>query len=410
MVVGFVRDAPKNIFWGTIRGIVQDELIRSAHAAFIQQFDYEPHSVAVAPGRVELLGNHTDYNEGFVLTSAIDRGIAIAGSAREVPQVRVASGDFGMVRFAPEKPVSDPEARWADYVMGIVEELQQSGVTMGGFDAAIVSTVPLGAGVSSSAALLLATAKLCLALYPDVLDFDPMGIAKLARRAENNFVGAPVGLLDQFSSAFGKAGHALFLDCRSLEWRAVPLPEKEIAILIADSGVKHALAAGGGYTERRAQCEEAARVLTGGASDKLRDVSREVFEEKAATLDSTLEKRARHIIYENWRVQMGAEALENGNWAAFGETLSNTHESCRRFFENSCEEVDTLVELAQAQTGVYGAKLTGGGWGGCAVILHDPAITASLCEAITVGYEKKYGKRPSLIPTIASAGAESFRL
>jgi galactokinase len=389
---------------------VQDELIRQAHAAFIEQFDYEPHSVAVAPGRVELLGNHTDYNEGFVLTSAIDRGIAIAGAAREVPQVRIASSDFGMVRFAPEKPVSDPNAKWADYVMGVVEELQQAGVTLGGFDASIVSTVPLGAGVSSSAALLLATAKICLALYPHVLDFDPMGIAKLARRAENNFVGAPVGLLDQFSSAFGKAGHALFLDCRSLEWRAVPLPSDKIAILIADSGVKHALAAGGGYTERRAQCEEAARILTEGASDKLRDVSRELLEEKATTLDPILERRARHIVYENWRVQMGAEALEAGNWAAFGETVSNTHESCRRFFENSCPEVDTLVEIAQSQSGVYGAKLTGGGWGGCAVILHDPAVTDALCDALTVGYEKQYSKRPGLIPTVASSGAESFRL
>ena len=380
-----------------------------ARAAFIAQFDYEPHAVAIAPGRVELLGNHTDYNEGFVLTCAIERGIALAGAAREVPQVRVASEDFGMVRFDPEKPLSDPSAKWADYVMGVVDELQKMDVPVGGFDAALISTVPLGAGVSSSAALLMATEKLCLALYPNILDFDPMAMAQLARRAENNFVGAPVGILDQFSSTFGKAGHALLLDCRTLEWRAVPLPSDKVAILIADSGVKHALANGGGYTERRAQCEEAARILTHNASDKLRDVSRELLEEKAATLDPILEKRARHIVYENWRVQMGAEALENGNLAAFGETISNTHESCRRFFENSCEEVDTLVEIAQAQPGVYGAKLTGGGWGGCAVILHDPSVTQSLCDALTVGYEAKYNKRPGLMPTLAAAGAESFR-
>ena len=246
-----------------------------------------------------------------------------------------------------------------------------------------------------------------LALYPHPLALDPMGVAKLCRAAENHFVGAPVGILDQFSSAFGKTGHALFLDCRTLDWKAVALPSDRCRILIADTGVKHALAAGGGYAERRVQCEEAARLLTEGKSDKLRDVSRELLEERGGSLPPELFKRARHIVGENWRVGLGAEALEAGNLAAFGETVNNTHESCRTLFENSCPEVDTLVEIAQGQPGVWGAKLTGGGWGGCAVILHTPEATESLCAALNDGYSRKFGLAPTLIPTLAGPGADA---
>jgi galactokinase len=234
-------------------------LIEQARQAFIQRFGPEPEAVGVAPGRVELLGNHTDYNEGFVLTAAIDRGIAIAGCAREVPTARVASLERDdTATFDPQKPERDPEALWSDYVKGVVDQLDKAGANIGGFDAMIASDIPMGAGVSSSAALLVSTAQLLLNLHPHPIAGDPMGLAKLARRAENEFVGAPVGLLDQFSSVFGREGNALFLDCRTLAWRAVTLPTSQARILIADSGVKHALAAGGGYSERRAQCEAAA--------------------------------------------------------------------------------------------------------------------------------------------------------
>ena len=239
-----------------------------------------------------------------------------------------------------------------------------------------------------------------------------MGIAKLCRAAENNFVGAPVGLLDQFSSVFGIAGHALYLDCRTLEHRAVRLPTERAAILIADSGVKHALAAGGGYTERRAQCEAAALWFAENVDKSvktLRDVSPQMLEDNASRLDPILEKRARHIVYENKRVQMGAEALEAGNLQAFGEMLSNTHESCVRFFENSAPEVDALVEIAQHQPGVYGAKLTGGGWGGCAVILHEPGVVDALSDALTEGYRARFKRDVHLLPTVAAQGAEAVR-
>ena len=388
----------------------RNELIEQARQLFIARFGHEPQAAGVAPGRVELLGNHTDYNEGFVLPSAIDRCVAVAGSAREIAQARVATtyGD-GFASFDAADPKPDPEARWADYVKGVVQELTRVGATMDGFDAVVVSDVPVGAGVSSSAALEVATARFLLTLYPHPILADKMGLAKLCQRAENDFVGAPTGLLDQFSSVFGQAGQALFLDCRTLDHRAIPLPADRARILIADSGVKHALAAGGGYRERRAQCEEAARWFaahTGQPVKSLRDVT-EAMVDDAPGLDATLHKRAHHVVYENVRVQMGVAALESGNLAAFGEMLSNSHESCRTFFENSCPEVDALVEIAQAHPGVYGAKLTGGGWGGCAVILHEPQALESLSRALAEGYRERFDRDVTLLPTVAAQGAEA---
>lgn len=390
------------------------DLVEQARAGFIQRFGHEPEAVGIAPGRVELLGNHTDYNQGFVLTAAIDRGIAVAGASREAPEARVTSLERGdTATFDPQKPERDPKALWSDYVKGIVEQFNKIGATVDGFDALIASDIPMGAGVSSSAALLVSTAQLLLNLHPHPLAGDPMGLAKLARRAENEFVGAPVGLLDQFSSVFGRDGHALFLDCRSLAWRTVTLPVSKARILIADSGVKHALAAGGGYSERKSQCDAAALWFAekepGANIRTLRDVTPAMLEAHAGDLDPLLEKRARHIIYENKRVEMGAEALESGNLAAFGEMMSLTHESCMRFFENSCDEVDTLALTAQAIPGVYGAKLSGGGWGGCAAIVHHPDATDDLCAKLTETFTAKFGREPTLLPTSAAQGAESFR-
>jgi len=393
----------------------RNNLIDQARAAFAARFQYDPEAVGVAPGRVELLGNHTDYNEGFVLTCAIDRGIAVAGAAREAPQARVASTEKpDAVVFDPAAPAKDPDALWSDYVKGVVDELNKAGATVGGFDAVIASDLPSGAGVSSSAALEVSVAQLVLALYPHRIVVDAMALAQLCRRAENNFVGAPVGLLDQFSSIFGQAGHALFLDCRTLEYNRVRLPADRAHILIADSGVKHALADGGGYTERRAQCEAAARWFGAKYPEAhvktLRDVTPEMLDESVDGLDPILAKRARHIVYENKRVRMAAEALQAGNLAAFGEMMNNSHESIRRFFENSAPEIDALVEIAQAHPGVFGAKLSGGGWGGAAVILHEPDVTDSLTAALTEGYRERFGREVNLIPTVAAQGAEARRL
>jgi galactokinase len=392
----------------------RNELIEEACRGFTQKFGRDPEAVGIAPGRVELLGNHTDYNEGFVLTCAISPAIVIAGGARETPEARVASNDKPEIAvFDPSAPTRDAAVGWSDYVKGVVDELNQAGATVGGFDALIASSLPSGAGVSSSAALEVSAAELLLTLYPHRLIVDAMALAQLCRRAENNFVGAPVGILDQFSSLFGRKGHALFLDCRTLEHHTLRLPTDRAHILIADSGVKHDLANGGGYRERRAQCEAAAAWFAARYPDvhvrALRDVTPEMLEASEGGLDPILAKRARHIVYENKRVLIAAEALQAGNVAAFGEMMTNSHESIRRFFENSAEEVDTLVEIAQSQHGVYGAKLCGGGWGGSAVILHEPDVTADLMAALTDGYRARHGRDVHLLPTVAADGAEAQR-
>lgn len=394
--------------------MTREQVIAAAREGFAAQYGSAPTAVGVAPGRVELLGNHTDYNEGFVLTAAVDYVTAIAGapSDRALAQLATATPGFPEVTFDPramEKGTG--ESRWANYLKGIVDELLKTGTPVGKFAAYITSSVPDGSGLSSSAALLVATARLLTTLWPDPLADQPMELAKLARRAENGkFVGAPVGLLDQFSSACGLAGHALFLDCRSFAWKAVPLPAERAGILLANTNVKHELAAGGGYAERHGQCLQAARQLVGRGDAKLRDVTPALLESKGIGLEPVLKQRAHHIVYENLRVEKAVEALERGDLAEVGRLMKQSHESCRRYFENSCDEVDLLVELACGLPGVYGAKLTGGGWGGSAVILHDPEVAETLKETLTDGYVARFGKAPTLLTTTAAQGAEGIRL
>jgi galactokinase len=337
------------------------QLIEQAREAFVQRFGPEPEAVGVAPGRVELLGNHTDYNEGFVLTAAIDRGIAIAGCPREVPTARVSSLEQdATATFDPQKPERDPQALWSDYVKGIVDQLNKAGASVGGFDAMIASDIPTGAGVSSSAALLVSTAQLLLNLNPHPVAGDPMALAKLARRAENEFVGAPVG-----------TARPVLLGLRARRERPIPrLPHAGMA-------GRHPADQAGAYPDRRlgrqARARGGRRLLgaTGtvrggggmvrgeGADQKYPHTARRDAGDAGGVRPGTrpdLEKRARHIVYENKRVEMGAEALDTDNVGAFGELMSMTHESCMRFFENSCEEVDTLVETAVKHEGVYGRE------------------------------------------------------
>ncbi|MBB6048872.1 galactokinase [Armatimonas rosea] len=393
--------------------MTREQVIEATCAAFLAHYGVAPTAVGVAPGRVELLGNHTDYNDGFVLTAAVDYVTAIAGAPSERPRTHLAtSAGFPEATFeTATMEKSTGEDRWANYLKGIVDELQKTGTPVGTFAAFVTSSVPDGSGLSSSAALLVAAARLLTTLWPDPLAESPMELAKLARRAENGkFVGAPVGLLDQFSSACGQAGHALFLDCRSFAWRAVPLPAEKAGILLANTNVKHELAAGGGYSERHGQCMQAARQLLGRGDAKLREVTPALLESKGIGLDPLLKQRAHHIVYENIRVEKAAEAMERGDLAEVGRLMKQSHESCRRYFENSCAEVDLLVETASALPGVYGAKLTGGGWGGSAVILHEPAIAETLKAALTESYTAKFGKAPTLLATTAAPGAEGRRL
>lgn len=366
-----------------------------------------PTHVATAPGRVELLGNHTDYNEGWVLTAAVGVATAVAVRLRndDVFRLRSHHPDYPDVEFRGTSMARvGGGQRWSNYVRGVIAEFAREGTVVPGADFAIVSTVPDGSGVSSSAALLVSVARAIEAIAGRA-PRTGMEIAKLCRRAENGaFVGAPVGILDQFSSACGQAGHALMLDCRTLDWKPVPLPPDECGLLLANSGVRHELAAGGGYADRRAACFRVAKEVAGRSDASLRDVEVAVLESRRHAIDPTDWRRAKHVLDENARVHDGARALSHRDYAAFGDIMTQSHHSCRDLFENSCPEVDLLVETALA-AGAYGAKLTGGGWGGAAVIAHPPAARPAIEAALRAAWSARTNQPLQILATAASEGA-----
>ena len=338
-----------------------------------------------APGRVELLGNHTDYNEGYVLSAAIDRGVTITGEANGSSRISLKSATLAKsyeVELADIAP--NQEHEWSNYPLGVVDVFLKEHLQIGGFNAEIASTLPLGAGLSSSAALEVATALLLQKMFGFTLD--RLQMAKLCRRAENEFVGVKCGLLDQASSSFGKAGHAIFLDCRNETVENCPFPAG-VELLITQCGVPHRLA-GGEYNERRLQCFDAAERLGAKA---LRDVPMAQLVAAKNDLPELSYKRAAHVVGENERVLCGIEFLRKGDVRAFGELMFASHESSRVNFENSTPELDKLVEIAKGEPGVLGSRLTGGGFGGATVTLLERDKAQAVAEAITAKYLAQTG-------------------
>lgn len=334
-----------------------------------------------APGRVELLGNHTDYNGGVVLSAAIDLGISARGLRRDDGRIILRSeGIEGSVDAFVDG--LEPRDAWSDYPLGVARVLKDAGYPIGGFEAQYTSTLPLGAGLSSSAAIEVCTAVLLSRLF----DFHvgALDLAKFCRKAENEFVGVSCGLLDQVSSIFGRSGQAIFLDCRAESVETIAFPHG-VGLLVVHSGVKHALS-GGEYNERRDQCFEAARILGVPA---LRDATSAQL--AAASMPDLVKRRAAHITGENERVLQAVEDLRRGDAAAFGRLMTASHRSSIENFENSTPELDALVQIATAQPAVYGARLTGGGFGGAIVALTKLDEMAKTGSAIEVEYLKKTG-------------------
>ncbi len=378
-------------------------LIENAVAAYTRQYGNAPTTAALAPGRVEIMGNHTDYNGGFVLPAALDKATVLVGAATGTDTIKIYAADFRREAvFSASKLQRDPHNSWASYVLGVVDQLQQLGVKIGGFQVVVHSDVPGGAGLSSSAALEVATAFFLKQLFP--FDLGPMEITRLCQRAENEFVGVPCGILDQFSSVFGIQDGLMFLDCLTLEHSAVQMGRDDIALVICDSNVKHAHA-GGDYTTRRAECMAAAAYF---GKQLLREVTWEEFQAGKGGLPENQRKRAEHVLTEDQRVLAMREAAKEGDTAQMGRLLAEGHASCRDSFENTSPEIDLLVALASHIPGCIGAKMTGGGWGGCTINLVYADAVPEFCQALAASYKEHTGNNASVYACRAAQGARAI--
>jgi len=357
--------------------------------AFEAHFGSLPSWLVRAPGRINLIGEHTDYNDGFVLPMAIERAIWIALRPRGDGQVKVHSLDFGETRAFMLGEFRRGSEGWLEYLKGVAWALQDAGYSLRGWEGVLSGDVPIGAGLSSSAALEVVTARAFAVVSGWA--WEPKVMAKLGQKAENEWVGMKCGIMDQMISAAGEAGHALLIDCRSLVTQSVPLPAGA-AVAILDTATRRGLV-DSAYNERRAQCEAAARFFGVPA---LRDVTVELFEARADGLDDVIRRRARHVITENDRTLRAAEAMRRGDAVEVGRLMDASHVSMRDDFEITNDALNIMVECAREEPSCYGARMTGGGFGGCAVAL----IRAEDAETFAANVSAQYRQRAHLTPAI----------
>lgn len=388
-----------------------DPLPASLAETFVRRFGRPPRVAARAPGRINLIGEHTDYNEGLVLPCAIDRDTWVLAAARDDARVRAFSRELGEAEF--DVAATRRTGGWIDHVQGIWHALarfgrMEEGTRTRGADLAIASDVPLGSGLSSSAALGVAVATAVDACFE--LGLSAEDCAGVAHRSESGFVGVGCGVMDQLASALGRRDCALRIDCRTLEVEAVALPQGELAFLVAHSGVSRSLQ-GAGYAERRHECERAlAAARESGVAPSaaaLRDLLPPHLPALERQLDPVLFRRARHVILENERVDAMRRALENVDLDRAGSLLKEGMRSLRDDFEVSCPELDALCESGDGQPGVYGSRLTGAGFGGCTLHLVAPAAAESAAAALGEGFERRFGRRPELRVVRSADGASA---
>jgi galactokinase len=395
-------------------------LQESAWGACVETYGHPPEYLAVAPARVELLGNHTDYNGGLVLAAAIDRFTVVAGRTVDGNEGRVRSLSFEEdERFDLAALNAGISSSWGRYVRGVVWALHEAyGALPRGFDVAITGNVPLGAGLSSSASLQAAlglflreSGVLGQAAPAALEDGARLALAKALQRGENEFVGVQSGLLDQFSVLFGRAGHALRLDCRSLEYERLPLGDPAPAIVVCDTKTSRRLA-DGMYNQRRGECERIVRAFQArrGATavSSLRDIALAELSLAWDDLDPVGRRRARHVLSENERIRRGAGLLRAGELAAFGLLMSESHASSRDDFENSSPALDALIEVAETAPGFLGGKLSGAGWAGCTVNLVVSGQAQPFAEVVREGYALRTGTTPEVHICHAADGGVGF--
>ncbi|WGY48646.1 galactokinase [Vibrio sp. ABG19] len=378
------------------------DLKHTVSASFHAAFGCQPSHIIQAPGRVNLIGEHTDYNDGFVLPCAIDYQTVVAAKKRDDNVVRVVACDYdnqmdeftldGEIRFVDDK-------MWANYIRGVVLCLRERGQTFRGVDLAVSGNVPQGAGLSSSAALEVVIGQTFKELYQ--LPLSQAEIALNGQQAENEFVGCNCGIMDQLISAQGEDNHALLIDCRSLETEAVSMPQ-DMAVVIINSNKQRGLV-DSEYNTRRQQCEQAAQWFGVKA---LRDVSLEQFNARSAGLDEMVAKRARHVISENARTLQAAQALRNGDMVVLGQLMAESHASMRDDFEITVSEIDTLVDIVKQVIGEQGGvRMTGGGFGGCVVALVPPLLVDKVTSAVAERYQAATGLKESIYVCQAKSGA-----
>lgn len=374
---------------------------------FNSLFNTLPPIIVQAPGRVNLIGEHTDYNDGFVLPMAIDRGIWLALRPRSDDIVSIYSVDLDKTAVFPLQDLKKTGDSWAEYPKGVAWALKEAGYPLQGWEGVMSGNVPRGAGLSSSAAVELATARAFQASAG--FDWQPDQMARLSQRAENDWVGVNCGIMDQMISAAGAEGHALLIDCRSLQHELVPMPctadGNETAVVVLDTATRRGLV-DSAYNERRTQCEAAAQYFEVKA---LRDVSISELLDASDGLDPLTRQRAKHVVTENLRTLNAAKAMTNNDPQLLGQLMNESHASLRDDFEVSSIELDTMVGVAQALPGCLGARMTGAGFGGCAVALVDRSFIEGFVTAVAKQYQSATGLTPQIYICKPSAGASQLK-
>jgi galactokinase len=350
-------------------------------------FSQDAPLIVRSPGRVNLIGEHTDYNNGFVLPAAINKAIYMAVGRRSDKELHIVSLDLDRSYRGAIDQLTPSSLHWPDYLLGVVQQIQALGHELGGFNCVFGGDIPLGAGMSSSAALECATAFALNQLFG--LGLDPLTMVKLSQKAENVFVGVQCGIMDQFASMFGRKNHVIRLDCQTLDYAYVPFNTEGLRIVLLDTNVKHSLASSE-YNTRRQQCEAGVALVRAHhpGVKSLRDVSLAMLDEFVAPVDALVNRRCRFVVEENARLLAATEDLQKGDMAAFGQKMFATHEGLSHQYEVSCPEADFLVAQVRNDPGVIGARMMGGGFGGCTINLVKEEAIDALVERITPVYRK----------------------
>jgi len=366
----------------------------SLSSRIVERFNAVFHTdpiIVRSPGRVNLIGEHTDYNNGFVLPAAINKAIYMAVSQRDDDGIHIVSQDLDLSYQGNVGQVVASGMHWPDYILGVVQQVQRLGHKVGGFNCVFGGDIPLGAGMSSSAALECATAFSLNELFG--LGMDPLTMVKLSQRAENEFVGVQCGIMDQFASMFGRKNHVIRLDCQSLAYEYVPFNTDGIRIVLMDTNVKHSLASSE-YNTRRLQCEAGVKMIQAHEPGvkSLRDVTPAMLDQYVASQDQLVYRRCQYVVEENLRLLAATQDLAAGDIDAFGQKMYGSHEGLSRKYEVSCPELDFLVEHVKGREGVIGARMMGGGFGGCTINLVKDTGIADLVAEVAPAYAKAMGK------------------